>query len=169
MHIFAALVQWSHSACRFPSEDTLETEITRTGRHILQGPPTFVGNSPFPKASEIWGRNHPALRPLKLQDGWPSVDVTWGLHSSTLCLIGFLSVALWQSAAFTELQAATCKRCQSRRTETVTWAHLLLLIETFEACRRGRSQPQMFLKIYQENFYWLLLLFIFVHFQLYIQ
>lgn len=30
-------------------------------------PPVFVGNSPFPKVTEIWGRNYPAVQPLQLQ------------------------------------------------------------------------------------------------------
>lgn len=123
MHIFVAQVKWSQTACRSTSEEqVIWAEIT-----LLQRPPAFVGNSPFLKATEIWGRNCPAVRPLGLQDGQPSVGVTWGLRSSTLSLIGFLSAALWQSEGFTELEAATSKCCQSKRFETVTWAHLLLV------------------------------------------
>lgn len=72
---------------------------------------------------EIWGTNHLSYSPS---------DVTWGLRSATLHQIGvfFLSAASWQRDEFTEMKAVTCR---SRRSETVTWAHLMLVGFVFSA------------------------------------
>lgn len=123
-------------------------ETIRRKRHFfLRWPPppsVFVGNSPFPKAWEIWGRSYPAA-PIPRAAGRTAIGWCDPETSQLHTLPDWFSIRGPGDRApdSLELQAATCERRRSRKSETVTQAHLLLVRFWFLSCwvRQAGSSP----------------------------
>lgn len=107
-------------------------------------PSVFVGNSPFPKAWEIWGRSYPAA-PIPQAAGRTAIGWCDPETSQLHTLPDWFSIRGPGDRApdSLELQAATCERRRSRKSETVTQAHLLLVRFWFLSCwvRQAGSSP----------------------------
>lgn len=117
---------------------------------LCRPPPRPVGSFLIPWLRVSEGNRD--LRQQPLQDGQPSVRVTWGLPDSTLGLIGFLSAALWRSGGVSDCRLPAASRGGLKPGwELIYCCYSLvseLLRETFEAYRQDWSRLHLLNKFF---------------------